>query len=89
MSDDHENDPHQLEYPKMDRRKENQMNAHIIADMLRIENITTELREFKVDTKNRLDKIDTKFDKVTWITISTLLSILGAIAVWVIKAVIG
>ena len=32
------------------------IEAHIIADMLRIEAITTELREFKVDTKQRLNK---------------------------------
>ena len=29
------------------------LEAHIIADMLRIENITTELNEFKIDTKER------------------------------------
>ena len=34
------------------------LEAHIIADMLRIESITTELREFKVDTKERLNKIE-------------------------------
>ena len=32
------------------------LEAHIIADMLRIESITTELREFKDDTKQRLNK---------------------------------
>ena len=32
------------------------IEAHIIADMLRIESITTELREFKEDTKSRFDK---------------------------------
>ena len=36
----------------------NNLEAHIIADMLRIESITTELREFKQDTKHRLNKIE-------------------------------
>jgi len=36
----------------------NNMEAHIIADMLRIEGITTELREFKDDTKQRLNKLE-------------------------------
>ena len=36
----------------------NNLEAHIIADMLRIESITTELREFKEDTKHRLNKIE-------------------------------
>ena len=34
------------------------LEAHIIADMLRIESITTELREFKEDTKHRLNKME-------------------------------
>ena len=34
------------------------LEAHIIADMLRIENITTELREFKEDTKGRFNKLE-------------------------------
>ena len=33
--------------------QEGGVEAHIIADMLRIESITTELREFKEDTKSR------------------------------------
>ena len=34
------------------------VEAHIIADMLRIESITAELREFKVDTKERPNKLE-------------------------------
>ena len=33
--------------------QEGGVEAHIIADMLRIESITAELREFKDDTKSR------------------------------------
>ena len=34
--------------------EENGIEAHIIADMLRIESITAELREFKEDTKSKI-----------------------------------
>ena len=34
------------------------IEAHIIADMLRIESITAEIREFKEVTKSRLDKLE-------------------------------
>ena len=43
-------DPESLPEIQVYADKEN-LEAHIIADMLRIESITTELREFKVDTK--------------------------------------
>ena len=59
--------------------KEN-LEAHIIADMLRIESITTELREFKVDTKERLNKIENWVLAIVGTTFTTLITILIAIA---------
>lgn len=59
--------------------KDGNIEAHIIADMLRIESITTELREFKDDTKKRLDKIEGWIIGIVGITVSTLLSIVVSI----------
>lgn len=55
------------------------LEAHIIADMLRIESITTELREFKNDTKKRLDKIEGWVVAIVGVTVTTLLATLGSI----------
>jgi hypothetical protein len=60
--------------------KEN-LEAHIIADMLRIESITTELREFKVDTKERLNKIENWVLAIVGTTFTTLVTIVIAIGV--------
>lgn len=57
------------------------LEAHIIADMLRIENITAELREFKADTKERLNKIENWVIGIVAVTVTTLLSVLAAIAI--------
>jgi hypothetical protein len=57
------------------------LEAHIIADMLRIENITTELSEFKVDTKDRLNKLENWIIGIVAITVTTLLSVLSAIVI--------
>lgn len=62
------------------------IEAHIIADMLRIESITTELREFKQDTKQRLNKIEnwlvaivgTSFTTLCAIVIGMLLNFYGS-----------
>ena len=56
------------------------IEAHIIADMLRIEAITTEVREFKEDTKQRLNRIEGWVIAIVGVTITTLL---GTIAVLV------
>ena len=53
--------------------KEN-LEAHIIADMLRIESITTELREFKVDTKERLNKLESWIIAIVVLTFTTLIT---------------
>jgi hypothetical protein len=54
------------------------LEAHIIADMLRIENITTELRDFKQGTEKRLDKLEGWIVGIVGITVTTLLSVLVA-----------
>jgi hypothetical protein len=57
------------------------LEAHIIADMLRIENITTELKEFKTDTKERLNKLENWIIGIVGITVTTLLSVVTAIVI--------
>ena len=73
-------DPESLPEIQVYADKEN-LEAHIIADMLRIESITTELREFKVDTKERLNKIENWVLAIVGTTFTTLVTILIAIAV--------
>ena len=51
------------------------IEAHIIADMLRIESITTELREFKNDTKSRLDKIENWLIAIVGTSFTTLIAL--------------
>ncbi len=53
----------------------NNLEAHIIADMLRIESITTELREFKNDTKSRLDKIENWLIAIVGTSFTTLIAL--------------
>ena len=55
------------------------LEAHIIADMLRIESITTELREFKNDTKKRLDKLEGWIVAIIGVTVTTLLATVGGL----------
>lgn len=55
------------------------VEAHIIADMLRIENITTEVREFKQYTKERLDKLESWIIAIVGVTVTTLLATLGSL----------
>lgn len=57
--------------------KSGNLEAHIIADMLRIENITTELREFKTDTKERLNKLESWIIGIVAITVTTLLGVIA------------
>jgi len=60
------------------------LEAHIIADMLRIESITTELREFKEDTKSRFDKIENWIIGIVAISFTTLLGVAGSLIVRVL-----
>jgi hypothetical protein len=57
------------------------LEAHIIADMLRIENITTELKEFKVETKERLNKLENWIIGIVGLTFTTLLTVLAGIII--------
>jgi len=55
------------------------LEAHILADMLRIESITAEVREFKNDTKKRLDKLEGWIVAIVGVTVTTLLATVGSI----------
>jgi len=57
------------------------IEAHIIADMLRIESITAELREFKDTTKNRLDKLESWIIAIVGLTFTSLVSIIIGIVI--------
>ena len=50
------------------------LEAHIIADMIRIESITVELREFKTDTKKQLSKIEGWIIAIVGTTVTTLIA---------------
>ena len=72
--------------PELERRRQSDrylesgnLEAHIIADMLRIESITTELRDFKEDTKKRLDKLEGWIIAIVGVTVSTLIATLGGL----------
>ena len=67
--------------PKTVYLESGNLEAHIIADMLRIENITTELKEFKSDTKERLNKLENWIIGIVGITVTTLLSVITAIII--------
>ena len=57
------------------------IEAHIIADMLRIESITAELREFKETTKGRLDKLESWIIAIVGLTFTSLVSIIIGIVI--------
>lgn len=60
------------------------LEAHIIADMLRIESITSELREFKEMTKERLNKLESWIVAIVGLTVTTLISVLVGLIVTVL-----
>jgi len=57
------------------------IEAHIIADMLRIESITAELREFKDTKKSRLDKLESWIIAIVGLTFTSLVSIIIGIVI--------
>ena len=57
------------------------LEAHIIADMLRIESITAELREFKEDTKSRLNKIEGWVIAIVGTTVTTLIATVASLII--------
>ena len=50
------------------------IEAHIIADMLRIESITAEIKEFKETTKERLNKLESWIIAIVGLTFTTLMT---------------
>jgi len=56
-----------------DHRK---LEAHLLADMLRIESITNELKEFKEDTKASLKKLENWIIGIVVITGTSLIATL-------------
>ena len=65
--------------PEQKYLEDGNLEAHIIADMLRIENITTELREFKEDTKQRFNKLEGWIVAIVGVTVTTLLATIGGL----------
>jgi hypothetical protein len=64
------------------------MEAHIIADMLRIESIATEMREhkndfggFRKDVNKRFDKLENWIIAIVAISTTSLISILGSLLI--------
>ena len=72
---------HKLEQQKQVYADSNNLEAHIIADMLRIESITTELREFKEDTKHRLNKMENWLVAIVGTSFTTLIAIVVSLLV--------
>jgi hypothetical protein len=70
-----------LEESKQIYAETNNLEAHIIADMLRIESITTELREFKEDTKHRLNKMENWLVAIVGTSFTTLIAIVVGLLV--------
>jgi|TARA_B000000557_G_C20764397_1_gene438824 hypothetical protein len=70
-----------IEQQKQVYAESNNLEAHIIADMLRIESITTELREFKEDTKHRLNKMENWLVAIVGTSFTTLIAIVVSLLV--------
>ena len=70
--------------PQQPYSQSGNLEAHLIADMLRIEGITVELREFKLDTKKRFDKIEGWIIAIVSITVTTLIATVGGLLLKVI-----
>lgn len=78
--------PSKKTQPKQEPKyiEENGIEAHIIADMLRIESITSELREFKEDTKARLNKLEGWIVAIVGVTVTTLIATVGGLLLRVV-----
>lgn len=61
--------------------KSSNLEAHVIADMLRIESITTEVREFKDETRKRFDKLENWLMAIVGTSVTTLLTVIIAMIV--------
>jgi len=60
------------------------IETRIIADMLQIEHLTYEVREFKTETRKSLDKLEKWIIGIVCISISTLLAATGALTMHII-----
>jgi len=63
--------------PEIERKpytESGNIEAHIIADMLRIESISSELKEFKEVTKERLNKLESWIIAIVGLTFTTLMT---------------
>jgi hypothetical protein len=65
------NEPEKMPKPYV---QSGDIEAHIIADMLRIESITSELKEFKEVTKERLNKLESWIIAIVGLTFTTLVT---------------
>ncbi len=74
-------DPQQQPIEQEVYANKDNLEAHIIADMLRIESITTELREFKEDTKVRLNKLENWLVAIVGTSFTTLVAVLIGLVV--------
>lgn len=72
------NDPELKKAPELYVQDGN-IEAHIIADMLRIESITAELKEFKEVTRDRLNKLESWIVAIVGITVTTLIATVGGL----------
>lgn len=54
------------------------VDAHILADMLRIESISNEVRELKETVKTRLDKLENWIVGIVGLTVTSLVAILAS-----------
>ena len=65
------NEPEKMPKPYV---QSGDIEAHIIADMLRIESITAELKEFKEVTRERLNKLEGWIIAIVGLTFTTLMT---------------
>ena len=54
------------------------VDAHILADMLRIEAISNEVRELKETVKDRLDKLENWIVGIVGLTMTSLVAIIAS-----------
>ena len=59
--------------------EQSRMDAHAVNLLLRLDMLVTELREFKKDSKDRMNKFETWIVGIVAITITTLIASVGAL----------
>lgn len=63
---------------ELDSYYRHSVDAHILADMLRIETISNEVRELKDTVKSRLDKLENWIVGIVGLTVTSLVAILAS-----------